>query len=115
MPRVNESPKPCKICGKPMRRKRFNGRLEDLGAFRRRNHCSRICGNSRLSVGDSALLKRARRHVEKSCSHCGGDFMLAAHHKDGNRENNAAENIETLCVRCHARLHHGTLEGYGAA
>jgi len=35
------------------------------------------------------------------------------HHKDGNRANNVAGNIQTLCVRCHAKLHHGTLGKVG--
>lgn len=30
-------------CGTRLRRKRFNGRLEDRAAFARRRHCSQAC------------------------------------------------------------------------
>jgi len=31
---------------------------------------------------------------------------LESHHRDGNPQNNAIENIETLCTACHTQLHH---------
>lgn len=109
MRRVQEQPKPCETCGVLMSRKRFNGVLEDSVTFKRRRFCSLSCANTRTEVGYHGLSWRARKHLKTSCEACGSVYMLAAHHKDGDRENNEASNIQTLCVRCHARLHHGTL------
>lgn len=106
---VDEQSKPCGRCGIPMSRKRYNGRLEDLGVFKRRKYCSRSCGNTRENVGYDMLSIRARMHLKTKCEACGSAYMLAAHHKDENRENNEPSNIQTLCVRCHAKHHHGTL------
>ena len=33
----------CVYCGKKLERKRFNGRLEDFGVFKKRNHCNLEC------------------------------------------------------------------------
>lgn len=56
--------------------------------------------------------KTYRRHLKTVCEQCGfvpQDYcQLDAHHKDGNRQNNTAENIETLCANCH-RLEHVTV------
>jgi len=109
MQRVAEQSKPCERCGTAMQRKRFNGVLEDLGAYRRRKFCSLSCANKRDDLGYDSFSLRARMHLKTSCEACGSGYMLAAHHKDKNRENNTPENIQTLCVRCHAKLHHGTL------
>jgi hypothetical protein len=108
-PRVQEQPKPCEACGTMMSRKRFNGVLEDLTHFGRRRFCSLSCANTRTTVGYHGLSWRARKHLKTNCEVCGSAKMLAAHHRDENRENNEPENIQTLCVTCHARLHHGTL------
>jgi 5-methylcytosine-specific restriction endonuclease McrA len=109
MARVQEQPKPCGACGVMMSRKRFNGVLEDLATFRLRRFCSLSCANTKNKVGYHGLSWRARKHLKANCEACGSDYMLAAHHRDHNRENNTPENIQTLCVKCHARLHHGTL------
>lgn len=109
MQRVVEQPKPCATCGTMIQRKRYSGVLENLKKFNERKYCSRTCGNTRSKVGDSMLCKRARKHLKTNCEVCSSDYMLAAHHKDKNRENNTSENIQTLCVRCHAKFHHGTL------
>lgn len=109
MRKVNEQSKPCESCGCQMRRKRFGGRLEDLGVFRRRKFCSLSCANTRQTVGYHGNSWRARQHLKTNCEVCGSDYLLAAHHKDENRDNNTPENIETLCVSCHTKHHHGTL------
>jgi 5-methylcytosine-specific restriction endonuclease McrA len=31
---------------------------------------------------------------------------LVVHHKDGNKKNQALENLVTVCTSCHRRLHH---------
>lgn len=109
MRKVNEQSKACEACGMSMSRKRFGERLEDLTAFKRRRFCSLSCSNTRKVVGYHGNSWRARKHLEKHCEICGGVNMLAAHRMDGNRENNQADNIQTICVTCHAKLHHGTL------
>jgi hypothetical protein len=48
---------------------------------------------------------RALRHYGSVCSCCGYnqyEEMLDVHHKDSDRENNKIENLEVLCVWCHA-------------
>ena len=51
-------------------------------------------------------LKQAQRKfkVEK-CEICGGSKTLQRHHKDGNRLNNSAENVQILCQECHKNEH----------
>lgn len=110
MQRVKEQSKSCENCGATMFRKRFNGRLEDLGAWKRRKFCSLSCANVRSEIGYHGESWRARKHLKTSCEHCGGRDLLAAHHRDKNRSNNSAENIQTLCVHCHGSLHHGRLD-----
>jgi hypothetical protein len=106
---VQVQPKPCATCGTTMLRKRFSGVLEDLATFRRRRFCSLSCANTRPTVGYHGNSWRARKHLKANCEVCGSDYMLAAHHKDEDRNNNTPENIQTLCVKCHAHIHHGTL------
>jgi len=109
MARVKEQSKDCETCGTSISRKRYSGRLEDLGAFKRRKFCSLSCANTREEVGYHGNSWRARKHLRKRCEICGGSKLLAAHHVDENRSNNTPENIQTLCVTCHNKLHHGTL------
>lgn len=47
---------------------------------------------------------RRLKPVEK-CERCGSTEHLLVHHRDGNRRNNAPENLEGLCKRCH-QIHH---------
>lgn len=101
--------KKCNFCQKKFKRKRINGRLEDRTVFMKKKFCGRKCANSRKKVGKHGLCVRARKHLKDRCNVCMGKYLLAAHHIDGNRENNSSSNIETLCVVCHAKHHHGTL------
>ena len=51
--------------------------------------------------------KRAYRIYERKCAHCGyrdESKMLDVHHRDGDRSNNLIENLEVLCVWCHALI-----------
>ena len=48
---------------------------------------------------------RAFRFHGKKCMKCGYDKderMLDAHHADGDRKNGRKENLQVLCVWCHA-------------
>lgn len=107
-PRKVEPEKYCDTCGIRLERKRMqtNGRLEDLGVFKRRKHCSLSCANTKEgNVKRGTYHWRARKHRKSSCEACGLTDQLHAHHVDGNRKNNEAENIQTLCVFCHNFLH----------
>jgi len=119
MPRIVKSCEErfCKNCGVLLERKRFNGRLEDYTAFLKRNSCSRSCGNSREEPQDrTTFLVRARHFRGKLCEICGSLENLDSHHLDGDIRNNSKENIQTLCHRCHMKLHwklrrHGIVYG----
>ena len=106
--RKAEPEKYCLICGIRLERKRMgeNGRLEDLGVFKRRNHCSLKCANTRMRPSHWGTYHwRARKHRKLLCEACGWMEHLHAHHVDGKPENNEKENIQTLCVYCHNFLH----------
>jgi 5-methylcytosine-specific restriction endonuclease McrA len=38
------------------------------------------------------------------CQSCGSTKNLMVHHKDGNRKNNDASNLKTLCWSCHEKI-----------
>ena len=106
MQRKAEPEKYCERCGAVMRRQTFNGRLEDLGAFKKRKYCSLSCSNTRDRPKHWETYHwRARKHRGSSCEACGSTDALHAHHVDGRPENNSSENIQTLCVYCHNFLH----------
>lgn len=44
---------------------------------------------------------------ERVCERCGDRQHILVHHRDGNRNNSDAANLEVLCRRCHAIVHHG--------
>ena len=105
-PRTVEPEKFCRHCGAELERKRFGGRLEDLGAYLKRRFCSLSCANTRDRPAHWGTYHwRARKHRRSSCEACGSTEQLHAHHADGQPENNAVENIQTLCVYCHNFLH----------
>lgn len=96
----------CERCHSILQRKRFNGRLEDLGVFKRRKYCSLSCANTRVRPSHWETYHwRARKHRGLSCEACGSTEKLHAHHVDGWPQNNDPMNIQTLCVYCHNFLH----------
>lgn len=107
--RKTDPEKVCPICGKKMERRYYGTRLEDLGAFKRRKYCSRSCmakGQFKADMaGISAARKRSKPFLKFQCEMCGTTENLQAHHKDMNPYNNRAENIMTLCGKCHTKLH----------
>lgn len=106
MPRAKEPEKFCERCGTAFSRRRFNGRLEDLGVFKRRKYCSLHCANQRERPRHWETYHwRARKHRGPSCEACGSTQKLHAHHVDGSPQNNEPSNIQTLCAYCHNFLH----------
>lgn len=105
-PRAVEPEKFCKRCNVVMERRRFNGRLEDLGVFKRRNYCSLRCANMRDRPKHWETYHwRARQHRQASCEACGSTDRLHVHHVDRKPENNDPSNLQTLCIFCHNFLH----------
>lgn len=54
--------------------------------------------------------KEAARRVREAgacqqCGHDGSESRLGIHHKDRDKRNQAPENLEVLCHRCHMREH----------
>lgn len=100
--------KTCEYCGTPMERKRYNGRLEDNGAFRKRRYCSSYCsglGHMDEEPSLAALRKRYRFLRGDMCETCGDTTMLGLHHVDGNPAHNDSTNLMTLCASCHTKWH----------
>lgn len=90
--------------------------------------CSRACKEKSQRIGgiqeiqpphykdgESAYRKIARREKDAtSCERCGYNIhpeILEVHHRDGNRKNNALENLEILCPNCHDWHHYNTKTG----
>lgn len=106
MPLKAAPEKSCERCSCRIERKRFNGRLEDLGVFKRRKYCSIKCASTRVRPSHWETYHwRARAHRKSQCEACGSTEQLHAHHVDGKPENNDPSNIQTLCVWCHNFLH----------
>jgi len=108
MPRKQEPEIRCQACQARLVRKRFNGRLEDLSAFRRRKFCDRACmatGMLQESPTTSALRRRATKLKGDSCEKCGATEGIGIHHVDSNPANNDESNLMTLCASCHTAWH----------
>jgi hypothetical protein len=106
----------CAFCSKEFYRSSNNMRSSKSGIY----FCSRICKDtaSRIqSTGEPILAAnfsydsksnyraRALAFYGEKCQVCGYDHdvrMLDADHKDSNRSNNVLENLQILCVWCHA-------------
>lgn len=95
----------------------FRNRCVDCGQILSKNsryldiqRC-RVCANNRennpaYKNGIGFYREFAFEEYPKQCSTCGGENDLIVHHKDANRNNNAIENLQIICRRCHF-YHHG--------
>jgi hypothetical protein len=100
----------CEHCGAKLQRKRFGERLEDYGVFLRRVFCGKECFSASI-VKPVPLRKYSRnkyfkKYLGTSCDVCGAGTRLQIHHIDNDPSNNSPENIQTLCISCHASHHH---------
>lgn len=89
-----------------------------LNKVREINYCSRKCKEEDQQIGGPLALphygdgvseyrNRALRQYGKKCNSCNFDEeerMLDVHHKDSNRANGNIDNLEVLCVWCHALI-----------
>jgi NUMOD3 motif-containing protein len=57
-----------------------------------------------LSSRQAAALVASVGHCER-CSHDGSESRLGIHHRDRDKHNQARDNLEVLCHRCHMREH----------
>lgn len=109
----------CAFCSAPIYREPAELKSKRL------HFCSKPCKTSyqwrnagppvnNYKDGSASYRERALRLLPNVCNRCGFSEcveILEAHHRDGDRTNNAAENLEVLCPTCH-RLHHfRTLSG----
>lgn len=111
----NSSTVCCATCGTTITR--ANSKV-DIGKHGH-NFCSRGCKEKAQSIegnipeirpshyrdGKSKYRHRAFKAKGIICVKCGyneDDRMLDVHHIDGNRANGGLENLEVLCVWCHA-------------
>lgn len=108
----------CKQCGATMSRKRFNGSLEDRGAYSKRVFCDRSCMSAWMTgkikvPNDRNGRRNAARLVKEACEICArSDSRLHVHHVDKNPLNNEQSNLRTLCGSCHRIAHSPNYEGF---
>ena len=107
----------CEYCGKPLERKRINGRLEDFTVFTNRKYCNRECmrrafvkvGNHEQSYSCAHGTARKINELwlkKDECEICGSTQNLDIHHIDGNYQNNELDNLVCLCRSCHMKEEH---------
>lgn len=101
----SSEPRQCETCSCTLERRRDDsGRLEGFRDFMRRRFCSLSCANSRSKGGESrkASHYHARKQRTETCECCGASKRLQAHHVNEDWKDNRPENLQTLCVFCHA-------------
>ena len=107
----------CAYCGRKLERVRINGRLEDLGAFKRRKYCNRECMKKAFVKKDASCQNWGESHhsarkiiylledKDKVCEICGSTKNIDVHHKDGDFHNNSISNLILVCRSCHMKIH----------
>lgn len=112
----------CFICNKEAWRLRKDLKHSKSGNYFCSKTCQTIWRNSVLFVGpkhsnwkggefayrDAMIRSKAPRY----CNRCDlqDTRILAVHHLDKNRQNNALQNLVWLCHNCHYLIHHDKLE-----
>lgn len=114
---IKQAERYCKYCGEKLKRKRFNGRLEDYNVFLKRPYCNRECmKKDYLKIGNNHNQNYSSSHTtarkinelilkKDECEICGErEKKLDIHHIDGNWQNNNLDNLMCLCRSCHMKL-----------
>lgn len=103
--------KTCEHCGKQFQRPRTpGGQLLAPSVFALRRFCSPRCQYeaARKPLSEIAISTQgyhAHKHIGTECETCGDVEDLVVHHVNGDRTNNSADNLQTLCRGCHVRHH----------
>lgn len=97
----------CEFCGKIMTSKYASGRFCDEQCYRK--FVAKF--NSEVRFKDAKRNDTYRalafRHYSHKCAVCGYKEcvdILEVHHKDGDRNNNALDNLVILCPNCHKKI-----------
>jgi len=81
-------------------------------SLRRNHHNNQVeFGCSTWKGGVSRGIAYRRTAKEKVCCLCNSCGKLHRHHLDRNPRNNSRDNLLTVCISCHALLHHGWYVG----
>ena len=114
----------CAFCGISFYRGKTKKEISKSGL----QFCSRICKDTGQRVESNILAIQPNHYGEgktryrdiafrdypHKCNRCGWKEIkdiLEVHHKDCNRENNKAENLEILCPLCHSKHHYTSKTG----
>ena len=114
----------CATCGKVVYKTVTAQKRSISGEFFCSGSCQTVWRNKQYSGerhanwtnGKSVYRKiMQRKNVPEICEKCKTDDnrILAVHHKDKNRENNAPDNLIWLCHNCHYLVHHFKEESEG--
>lgn len=116
---------PCASCQKPSYKIKKAQERSKSGKFFCGKSCQTKWRNSQIYIGDNHANwkggESSYRHIlqrsslERICAKCKtiDTRILAVHHKDKNRANNALSNLIWLCHNCHFLVHHYTNESKG--
>ena len=85
----------------------FTGRLNTKG-YENAKFCSRSCANNRQAWWNNNSTRYrtiALQNHSAECVVCGFDKIVAIHHIDENKKNNAPSNLIPLCPNHHEMVH----------
>lgn len=114
----------CTVCGKGTYRNRTEQTRTKSGKFFCGKSCQTTWRNTQYSgerhrnwVTGKASYRATLLRSEQAqlCSRCKitDSRVLAVHHRDKNRDNNALSNLMWLCHNCHYLVHHDKTEAVG--
>jgi len=107
----------CYMCKKGTYRSPKELRVSKSGKFFCSKSCQTIWRNTSFmgplsanwkyggSTYRNTLIKSDKKQACRLCK-IDNPIILAAHHKDHNRKNNALDNLTWLCFNCHYLVHH---------